>query len=368
MKLTFIFGTRPEGIKLAPIINRVKKIADHQTVLINTGQHEELIDNTLHLFSLEADYNLKLMTANQKADQFISTAIKEISKTLESIKPDLVFIVGDTASTFAAAFSSFHLKIPIAHIEAGLRTYDTYSPFPEEIYRQLVTRLATYHFAPTQQNKKNLLAENVPEKDIHVVGNPVIDALYYIQKSSLASVNAIYPYINPNKKTILLTTHRRENFDHLNNIYDAILEVVEEHKDVQVVFPAHPNPNVRKKITKLINNKQINIIEPMDYVSFSFLMKLSYAVVTDSGGIQEEAPAFDVPVVVVRDKTERMEGVESGSILLAGTDKQGIKNTILRLLNDSSLYTRTANAVNPYGDGKTSDRILDWIDDLNKTV
>ncbi|QXE03587.1 non-hydrolyzing UDP-N-acetylglucosamine 2-epimerase [Terribacillus sp. DMT04] len=365
MKIAFILGTRPEGIKLAPVIQAIRKETKHETVLINTGQHEKLINDTLQLFSLESDYNLKLMSKNQRADQFVSKAISAISQTLDSIKPDLVFIVGDTASTFAAAFSSFHHKVPIVHIEAGLRTNDIYSPFPEEAYRQLVTRLATYHFAPTQKNKENLLAENILESKIQVVGNPVIDALHYIQQQTNSSVYEIHPYLNFKKKILLLTTHRRENFEHMNKIYNAILEIVNLHKDVEVVFPAHPNPNVQRQIKRLLNHKQVHVVEPMDYVSFSVLMKQSYMVVTDSGGIQEEAPAFDIPVIVVRNSTERTEGMEAGTLILAGTESAPIIDAIHKQLIDPSLYNQTAKAKNPYGDGQTSTRIVNWIEKYN---
>ncbi|WP_175073720.1 non-hydrolyzing UDP-N-acetylglucosamine 2-epimerase [Terribacillus sp. AE2B 122] len=362
MKIAFVLGTRPEGIKLAPILNKLKDNPDFATLVINTGQHADLLDDVLQTFAIEPDYNLKLMKPNQSAELVVHEAIPVISAILRKEKPDLVFVVGDTATTFTGAFIAFHERIPVVHVEAGLRTDNPYSPFPEEMYRQLVTRLATFHLAPTEQNKENLIKECIDVRHIFVVGNPVIDALFYIHHNVPPAVTEISQYVKSNKRLILLTTHRRENFHHLTQIHDAILEITDHHKEVEVIFPVHPNPNVRNQISKSMReHDRIHIIDPLDYASFTYLLKHAYLVVTDSGGIQEEAPAFNVPVIIVRDSTERTEGVEAGTLILAGTDKQIIKGTIENLLTDTSFHQHTAEAVNPYGDGQTSERIVEWL-------
>ncbi|WP_077307729.1 non-hydrolyzing UDP-N-acetylglucosamine 2-epimerase [Terribacillus halophilus] len=362
MKVAFILGTRPEGIKLAPIISKLKEEQDVTSLVIHTGQHTELLDDVLRIFSIQPDYQLSLMKSNQSAEQVIAAAIPVLSDTLKAEKPDLIAVVGDTATTFAAAFAAFHLQIPVMHIEAGLRTYNPYTPFPEEMYRQLVTRIAAVHFAPTEQNKQNLLQERIEASNIHVVGNPVIDALFYIQKHTSSSLKDLEHVINAERKLILLTTHRRENMKSMRYIYEAINEMINRYEDVEVIFPVHPNPNVRNQVHSFLHaHSRLHIIDPVDYASFIHLYKHAYLVITDSGGIQEEAPAFDVPVIVIRSSTERTEGVEAGTLLLAGTEKQTIMKAIDTLLMDESYYQRTAAAANPYGDGRTSERIVKWL-------
>ncbi|QXE00860.1 non-hydrolyzing UDP-N-acetylglucosamine 2-epimerase [Terribacillus sp. DMT04] len=369
MKLAFILGTRPEGIKLAPIISKLKQERDFSSLVIHTGQHTNLLDDVLNIFSIQPDYQLSLMKPNQSAEQVIAAAIPVIADILKAEKPDMVAVVGDTATTFAAAFAAFHIQIPVMHIEAGLRTYDHYTPFPEEMYRQLVTRIAAVHFAPTEQNKQNLLQEKIDASNIHVVGNPVIDALFYIQNYAPSSMSNLEHMINAERKLILLTTHRRENMKSMQYIYEAINQMLNYYDDVEVIFPVHPNPNVRKQVHSFLHaHNRLHIIDPIDYVSFTHLYSHAYLVITDSGGIQEEAPAFDVPVVVTRSSTERTEGVKAGTLILAGTEKQTIKKAIDTLLTDASYYQRTAAAANPYGDGRTSERIVKWLKKYKTTL
>jgi UDP-N-acetylglucosamine 2-epimerase (non-hydrolysing) len=362
MKLAFILGTRPEGIKLAPIISKMKQEGDFSSLIIHTGQHTELLNDVLTIFSIQPDYQLSLMKPNQSADQVISAAIPIIADILKAEKPDMIAIVGDTATTFAAAFAAFHLQIPVMHIEAGLRTNDPYTPFPEEMYRQLVTRIAAVHFAPTEQNKQNLLQERIDATNIHVVGNPVIDALFYIQNHAPSPLNNLRQLINAERKLILLTTHRRENLQSMRYIYEAINEMITRYDDVEVIFPVHPNPNVRNQVRSFLHaHNRLHMIDPVDYATFTHLYSHAYLVITDSGGIQEEAPAFDVPVIVTRSSTERTEGVKAGTLILAGTEKQTIMQAIDSLLTDEPYYQRTAAAANPYGDGRTSERIVNWL-------
>lgn len=374
MKILIVFGTRPEGIKLAPLIQAIEKSKELECVLLNTGQHKEMLDQVLALFSLQPKYDLKLMKPNQKLDEIISVMITSIGKILDIEEPDLVLVLGDTATTFAGAYAAFLKQIPIGHVEAGLRTFQLYSPFPEEMHRKLVASLSSYHFAPTETNKNNLVAEGIAHERIKVVGNTVIDALLDITNRTFTFPPHLQTIIDRGKRIILVTTHRRENFHKLKGIYNALKQLTEDFNDIEIIFPVHPNPNVRKQVNDYLltgsKSDRIHIMDPLDYESFSHLMKQSYMIITDSGGIQEEAPALDIPVLVARESTERLEGVKAGTLKIVGTNEAEIVKAARTLLEDSQEYKKMAQIPNPYGDGTASRQIVDFLKNLqvNKGV
>ncbi|MEK4245748.1 MULTISPECIES: non-hydrolyzing UDP-N-acetylglucosamine 2-epimerase [unclassified Psychrobacillus] len=372
MKVMIIFGTRPEGIKFAPIIKELQTNNKFETVLVNTGQHIEMLDQVLSLFSIKPEYELKLMKTNQKLEELSAELIQKLGEVLDKEKPDLVFVLGDTATTFAGAYTSFLKRISVAHVEAGLRTHNISSPFPEEMYRRIVTKLSDYHFAPTEKNKENLLAEGIPQERIIITGNSVIDALYDITNRPYVFPDHLQKIFDRGKRILLVTTHRRENFIKLKGIYEALTSLVEEFEDIEIIFPVHPNPNVRKEVKDhfLASTKSstIHIIEPLDYECFAHVMKKSYLVITDSGGIQEEAPALDIPVLVIRESTERTEGVKAGTLKLVGTEKDDILQATRMLLNNPQAYENMAQANNPYGDGTTSEQISSYLDKIAKKI
>ena len=362
MKVAVIFGTRPEGIKMAPLVKQLKEDADMDCVFINTAQHREMLDQVLELFSIQPDYDLNIMKKGQTVEGITSDIILNLSSILESEMPDLVLVHGDTTTTFAASYASFLKKIPVGHVEAGLRTYQHYSPFPEELNRQLVSRLATYHFAVTERNKENLLQENIREDHITVVGNTVIDALLDVSTRKYQYPEPIRSIVQDDKKIILLTTHRRENIEQLSEVFDAINLILLNNRNTQVVFPVHKNPVIREKVDAAFTcNERVHLIEPLDYESFVHVMKASYLIITDSGGIQEEAPALGKPVLVARDTTERPEGVEAGTLKLVGTVTNRIVEECDRLINSTDEYEKMKKITNPYGDGHTSEKIIDYI-------
>ena len=370
MKILLIFGTRPEGIKFAPIIQELQE-TEIETVLVNTGQHKEMLEEVENLFKISSNYNLGLMKPNQSLEELTSEMVREIGKVLDKEKPDLVLVLGDTATTFSGAYTSFLQRIPVGHIEAGLRTEHISSPFPEEMFRRLVTKISDFHFAPTEVNKKNLLAEGVPAENIFITGNSVIDALYIITSRPFNFPENLQKIYSKDKRVILVTTHRRENFHKLKGIYEAINSLVEEFDDIEVVFPVHPNPNVRKLVQEHFpsNSKSssIHLIEPLSYECFVHAMKNSYLIITDSGGIQEEAPALDIPVLVIRDSTERIEGLQSGTLKLVGTEKESLLLEARKLLKIPEEYMAMSQAKNPYGDGTTSKQIVSVLHNiLNK--
>ncbi|WP_419960407.1 non-hydrolyzing UDP-N-acetylglucosamine 2-epimerase [Psychrobacillus sp. BM2] len=372
MKVLIIFGTRPEGIKFAPIIQRLMKTKEMDCILVNTGQHREILDQVLSLFSITPHYQLNIMKPNQTLEEITSEMIKKIGEVYEKENPDLILVLGDTVTTFTGAYTAFLHRIPVGHIEAGLRTFNMYSPFPEEIYRKLVTSLSSYHFAPTKKSKNNLLEEGIPESNIFVVGNPVIDALLDVTSRPYTFPSNIQKIIENNRRIILVTTHRRENFLKLEGIYLALKQLLVDFDDIEIIFPVHPNPNVRKQVQEHLLtdniNPRIHLIDPLDYECFSHLMKHSYLVITDSGGIQEEAPALNIPVLVVRESTERIEGVEARTLQLVGTDKEKILAATRKLLKNPSEHSKMARILNPYGDGTSAKQIVTLLKSLEKKI
>lgn len=364
MKLAFIFGTRPEAIKLAPLILKFKKDENIQTFVITTGQHREMVNQVLDFFEITPDINLDIMKHNQTLEYITSSTIEKLSPLLENLKPDVVFVQGDTTTAFASALVSFYKKLKVAHIEAGLRSFNKYSPFPEEINRVLIGKIADYHFAPTETAKKNLYKEGI-KKNVYVVGNTVIDALLMAVdkvKNNISYYEKKFNFIDRNKKVILVTGHRRESFGKpFENICNAIKKIAKEF-DVEVVYPAHLNPNVRKPVMSILSDiKNVHIIDPVDYPSLVYLMYISYLVLTDSGGIQEEAPSLGKPVLVMREVTERIEGIKAGTAKLVGTNPEKIYKYVSKLIKGKDFYNKISKAVNPYGDGKASDRIYKVI-------
>jgi UDP-N-acetylglucosamine 2-epimerase (non-hydrolysing) len=362
IKVLSVFGTRPEGIKMAPLVKRLEKHPNIESIFVNTGQHKEQLDQVLDLFDLSPKYSLNVMLNRPKLEHIFSIIFNEFSKILEIEKPDVVLVHGDTATTLASAQCAFFKQIPVAHIEAGLRTREMYSPFPEEMNRQLVSRITDFHFVPTLQNKINLEKESLNSENFFIVGNTGIDALLDIQKTDRQTSKIVEELINSKNRKIVLTTHRRENFDEMKNIFEAINEIIIKVPDCEIIFPAHLNPIVRQNISKhLISNERIKIIEPLDYYDFVQLLKHSYCILTDSGGIQEEAPALKKPVLVLRNSTERKEGVSSGNLFLTGTNKEKIVSTTLKLFNDENFYNSFSLQPNPFGTGNTSELIIEHL-------
>lgn len=364
MKILFAFGTRPEAIKLAPVIKELQKDKKNFKVEICiTAQHRHMLDQVLNTFNIRSDFDLDIMRENQTLFDVNVRVLRGLEQLLQTRKPDLVFIQGDTTTAFVSALAAFYCKIPIGHIEAGLRTYDKFAPFPEEMNRRLITHLADFHFAPTQRAKENLLKEGIKEEQILVTGNTVIDALLLALKMNPKLDLPILYKINPNHKVILVTAHRRESFGQpFNNICLALKRIVERNKDVEIIYPVHPNPCINIPVRKYLGNvERIHLIAPMDYLPFTHLMKKSYLILTDSGGIQEEVPALGKPVLVLRDKTERPEAIESGTARLVGTKSQRIVRETEKLLKSNGEHKKMVRATNPFGDGKASQRIKNFL-------
>jgi UDP-N-acetylglucosamine 2-epimerase (non-hydrolysing) len=367
MKVMTIFGTRPEGIKMAPIVKVLKQQTDMECVVVNTAQHREMLDQVLELFNIHPDYDMNLMKENQTPAEITARILTGVTEILEREKPDLVLVHGDTATTFASALAAFLKQIPVGHVEAGLRTNNIYSPFPEEANRQLVSRIANIHFSATESNRNFLENENISPSLIHVVGNSVIDALLTVAEMPLKFDNNLEALMKNGMKTILVTTHRRENIAELGSVYRAINRIANEFQNVQFVFPVHKNPVIREILFQhLEKNDRIHIIEPQSYEVFAHLMKSSFFILTDSGGIQEEAPALGKPVLVVRKDTERSEGVESGTLRICGTDEERVYEEMKELLVNTERYKQMSNAKNPYGNGDTSERIIKIIRNFKK--
>ena len=379
-KIILVFGTRPEAIKMAPLVKELQKYPDEfQTMVCVTGQHREMLDQVLHLFNIKPDYDLNIMKAGQTLYDVTSRVLCEFGKVLQTERPDLVLVHGDTTTSMASALAAFYEQIPVGHVEAGLRTGNIYSPWPEEMNRAITGRIAVLDFAPTEFGRNNLLKENVSDDMITVTGNTVIDALYYVVdkingdaalKESLEKNISDQGYdVNRLKeggrRLVLITGHRRENFgDGFQNICKALDTLSRRYKDVDFVYPMHLNPNVRKPIHETFDGRvpeNMFFIEPLDYFDFVLLMEQSDIVLTDSGGIQEEAPGLGKPVVVMRDTTERPEAVQAGTVKLVGTDYDRIVNEISSLLDDPAYYKTMSEAVNPYGDGKACPRIVSFI-------
>jgi UDP-N-acetylglucosamine 2-epimerase (non-hydrolysing) len=361
-KLLFIFGTRPEAIKMAPLI----KILDSQKEqfdisVCTTGQHREMLQQIMDFFQLRSDYDLALMKPNQTLFDITSDSIQKLEKVLKKTNPDLVLVQGDTTTAMTGALAAFYQKIKVAHIEAGLRSFDKYAPFPEEINRKIISTIADFNFTPTEQSKKNLEKENIT-KNVYVTGNTVIDALLWgVNKVRTdAGYQDHFDFLDSNKKTILVTAHRRENFgEPFEHICDALYELADKFNTIQIVYPVHLNPNVQEIVyKKLKGHPAIHLISPLDYPRLLWIMDKSYFVITDSGGIQEEAPSLGKPVLVMRDVTERMEGIEAGNAILTGTSTEKILFEASRLLTDKEHYDTMSKAINPYGTGKSAEIIV----------
>lgn len=366
-KILIVFGTRPEAIKMAPVVKEFQKHEKKfQTLVCVTAQHREMLDQVLKLFEITPDFDLNLMKKGQDLYDTTSRVMLGMRDIINKVQPHVLFVHGDTTTSMATALAAFYKQIPVAHVEAGLRTYNIYSPWPEEINRQITGRICTYHFAPTQKAKKNLLQENVPEDSIFVTGNTVIDALYIILdriksneglKLSLVKQLKEKGYqIGDKKQFILVTGHRRENFGKgFTNICEALKQIASKYPDVDIVYPVHLNPNVQNPVNKILGKiRNVYLIDPLEYLPFIYLMSKSFIVLTDSGGIQEEAPSLGKPVLVMRDTTERPEAVDAGTVLLVGTDQIAITTNISKLIEDKQHYERMAKAHNPYGDGNAS--------------
>ncbi|WP_071025453.1 non-hydrolyzing UDP-N-acetylglucosamine 2-epimerase [Peptoniphilus raoultii] len=360
MKILFVFGTRPEAIKMAPLIKEIERHKELSRLICVTGQHREMLDQVLQIFNIKPDYDLNIFKKGQSLTDITSSSLRGLEEVLNQEKPDILLVQGDTTTVFAAALSAFYKNIKIGHVEAGLRSGNIYSPYPEEANRKLVSVLANYHFAPTINNKNNLLREGYDEKNIFVTGNTVIDALNYTVKDSFTFGEDLLNKIDYNKNVILLTSHRRENWgEPMEEIFSAFRDIIKEREDVEVIFPMHLNPLVRERAYKYFKDlDRVHLIEPLSYLPFSNLINKVKFIVTDSGGVQEEAPALGKPVLVVRNETERKEGIEAGTAKLIGTKKENVYKNVLELLNNKSLYDKMAKAINPYGDGQAAKRIV----------
>lgn len=360
----FIFGTRPEAIKMAPIIKRFQYLKNlYRPIIVVTAQHRHLLNQTLKLFRINPNYDLNIMQENQSLEEIIIRSLKKISEIMHTERPNLVFVQGDTTTTFAGALAGFYNKVTICHVEAGLRTYDKFQPFPEEINRRLTSVITDFHFAPTNSSAENLTKENISASRIFVTGNTVIDALLEIINRKYVFNNHLKEIINNKNRLILLTTHRRENFGRpIKNICLSIKKISELFEDVEILFPVHPNPKVKSIVYEILSNtRKIHLLSPMDYEVFAHTMNKVHLILTDSGGIQEEAPSLGKPVLVLRNKTERPEAVKAGTVKIIGTEKERIIEETSRLLKNNDEYDRMARAINPYGDGKAAERIFNII-------
>ena len=372
MKILLVFGTRPEAIKMAPLYHTLSSSNKFDTKVCVTGQHRDMLDQVLNLFKITPDFDLNIMKAGQDLTDVTVKILEGLKHLFDEYNPDLVLVHGDTSTTFATTLACYFKKIKVGHIEAGLRTNDIYAPWPEEGNRRLTGAICNYHFSPTETARNNLIKENINSKRIYITGNTVIDALYRVidiikhDKDLNNQLVEKFNYIDFNKKIILITGHRRENFGHgFENICQAIKELAEDYPDVQFIYPMHLNPNVREPVQKYLSDKEnIFLIEPLDYLPFVYLMSKSYLILTDSGGIQEEAPSLGKPVLVMRDTTERPEAVEAGTVKLVGTDIDIIKKEVSILLNNVSIYKQMSGLHNPYGDGKACERIVKQLGNL----
>ncbi len=364
LKVMTVFGTRPEAIKMAPLVKALKEAEDMEAIVTVTAQHREMLDQVLHLFDITPDYDLNIMSQGQTLYDVSEKALAGLKTVLEEAKPDVVLVHGDTTTTFVGALAAFYKQIPVGHVEAGLRTGNIYSPFPEEMNRKLTGALTTYHFAPTAGAEANLLRENISTAHLYVTGNTVIDALdKTVRENYVFDDEALNAIDYTNKRVLLVTTHRRENLgEPMRHVYQAIKSLIEEFDDVEVVFPVHKNESVRSIVREELGDVEgVHLVEPMDYEPFANLMNKAYLILTDSGGIQEEAPALGKPVLVLRDTTERPEAVAAGTVKLVGTDYEQVYETAKHLLTHDSAYETMSNAVNPYGDGRASERIIEAL-------
>jgi UDP-N-acetylglucosamine 2-epimerase (non-hydrolysing) len=369
-KILIVFGTRPEAIKMAPLVKAFEGNKDMFDVKVCvTAQHRQMLDQVLGLFEITPDYDLNIMQSGQTLNHITARILLEIKPILLEFKPDIVLVHGDTSTTFAASLAAYYEKIDVGHVEAGLRTGNIYSPWPEEGNRKLTGALARYHFAPTETSKQNLLNENVADENIKVTGNTVIDALLLVKDKIdadvelNASIGELFPFLNQNRKLILVTGHRRESFGSgFERICEALALIAKKYPDIQIVYPMHLNPNVREPVNRILKGlKNIYLIEPQQYLPFIYLMNHAYIILTDSGGIQEEAPSLGKPVLVMRETTERPEAVTAGTVKLVGTCVKNITESISELIDSSEAYEKMSFAHNPYGDGKASKRIVEFL-------
>jgi len=359
-KIMFVFGTRPEAIKMAPVISEIKKHKDiFEELVVVTGQHREMLDQVLNLFKIRPDYDLGIMEEEQTISSIVIKCLSGIEEIILHERPDFVLVQGDTSTTFAASLAAFYHRVPLGHIEAGLRTYNKFAPFPEEANRKLTSQLADLYFAPTKSAVHNLLEENISRGIIFLTGNTVIDTLLNVAKKNY-EFKQVGLKVNPGRKIILLTAHRRESFgEPLKRICAAIKEISTTHPEVEIIVPVHKNPEVKKIVSEILGGlENVQLVEPLEYESFVHLMKASYLILTDSGGIQEEAPSLSKPVLVLREVTERPEAVEAKVVKVVGTRSEAIVEETEKLLADEAEYTKMARGINPYGDGKASERII----------
>lgn len=360
-RIMVVFGTRPEAIKMCPLVKELKSREKLDTVVCVTGQHREMLDQVLNAFGVVPDYNLSIMKEKQTLFDVTISILEKMKAVLEEVKPDVVLVHGDTSTTFVTALGCFYLQIPVGHVEAGLRTYNIYSPYPEEFNRQAVGIVAKYNFAPTDMSKENLLKEGKDSSTIHVTGNTAIDALKTTVRDDYAHEQLDWA---SGSRLIMITAHRRENLgEPMRNMFKAIKRIVDEYPDIKAIYPIHMNPVVREAANEILgNNDRVRIIEPLEVLDFHNFLSKSYLILTDSGGIQEEAPSLGKPVLVMRDTTERPEGIAAGTLKLVGTDEENIYNNFKLLLEDKEEYEKMSKASNPYGDGYASKRIADVLE------
>jgi len=369
VKILTVFGTRPEAIKMAPLVHALANDSRFEAKVCVTAQHREMLDQVLELFNIEPDYDLNLMKSGQTLNEVTARILLELKPVLEQFKPDVVLVHGDTATTFAASLAAYYEQISVGHVEAGLRTGNIYSPWPEEGNRKLTGSLTKYHFAPTETSKVNLLKENYADENIFVTGNTVIDALLLIKKQIEDDIElgntlaARFPMLDETKKLILVTGHRRESFGGgFERICEALAQTAKTHPDCQILYPVHLNPNVQEPVKRILKNvNNVHLIEPQQYLPFVYLMNRAHIILTDSGGIQEEAPSLGKPVLVMRETTERPEAVDAGTVELVGTDVAKITSALNELLIDDAAYKKMSRAHNPYGDGRACQRICDIL-------
>ncbi|HYE69423.1 MAG TPA: UDP-N-acetylglucosamine 2-epimerase (non-hydrolyzing) [Anaerovoracaceae bacterium] len=371
MKVLTVFGTRPEAIKMAPLVRKLNEEPGIESVLCVTAQHREMLDQVLELFELIPDYDLDIMKQNQTINQITSNVLIGLEEVLKKEKPDIVLVHGDTTTTFATSLAAFYQQIRVGHVEAGLRTYDKYSPYPEEMNRILTGHIADLHFSPTERNRQNLIREAISDEAIFITGNTVIDALLQVADKPYTFEDETLKNIDfETRRVITVTCHRRENLgENMEQIFSAIRDIAAEFEDTEIIYPVHMNPKVRETANKVLGNaSRIHLIEPLQYQPFSNLMAKSYLIITDSGGIQEEAPSLGKPVLVVRKETERPEAVEAGTVKLAGVSRDTIYQMTKELLTDEEAYGKMAHAVNPYGDGHACERIIGVLLEYGKQI
>lgn len=365
IKVMSVFGTRPEAIKMAPLVKMLEKDERFESIVCVTAQHREMLDSVLEIFDIKPQYDLNIMSHGQTIIEISNKVLKGVDEVIKEVTPNIVLVHGDTSTTLNGALAAFYNKIPVGHVEAGLRSYDIYSPFPEEANRRLTGAITSLHFAPTKTNENNLLSEGINKENIYITGNTVIDALLSVVNKNYVFEDKTLNNIDfKNKKVILLTTHRRENWgEPMENIFKAMIELIENNEEVEVIFPMHKNPSIRELAHKYFDDykERVHLIEPLEYVEFTNLMAKVYLIMTDSGGIQEEAPALGKPVIVLRTETERPEAVEAGTVKLSGVEKENIIDVANELIRHKKSYEVMAKATNPYGDGAACKRIINVL-------